>query len=232
MIFVTGDTHGKFSRIEDFCQRFDIKHSDEHIMVILGDVGLNYYGDSSDRKRKKKLSKLPLTFFLVRGNHDARPESTGLYDLVDAYGGKAYVEKDFPNLIFAMDGELYKFPNYGKALVLGGGFSVEKANGLDRKFFENEQPTHTELIHFVDHALEENEKIDFILTHVAPLGYEPSHLFLDFILQEKVDKRVEIFLQGAEKAIEYKKWYFGHYHGDYINGNLRAMFNDIVELGR
>lgn len=34
MIYITGDTHGSFERVENFCQRFNTKNDD--IMIILG----------------------------------------------------------------------------------------------------------------------------------------------------------------------------------------------------
>lgn len=46
MIYITGDTHGDMNRIVRFCERMET--SQEDIMIILGDVGLNYYGDSRD----------------------------------------------------------------------------------------------------------------------------------------------------------------------------------------
>lgn len=42
MIYITGDTHGRFERIEDFCQRFQTSHDD--ILIILGDAGINFSG--------------------------------------------------------------------------------------------------------------------------------------------------------------------------------------------
>lgn len=40
-VFITGDTHGNFQRIIDFCEREET--SKEDLMVILGDAGINYY---------------------------------------------------------------------------------------------------------------------------------------------------------------------------------------------
>ena len=37
MIYITGDTHGDFSRIERFCEKFQPSRDD--IMIILGDAG-------------------------------------------------------------------------------------------------------------------------------------------------------------------------------------------------
>ena len=62
MIYITGDTHGDMNRIVRFCERMET--SQEDIMIILGDVGLNYYGDSRDRRNKEKVANLPITLFL------------------------------------------------------------------------------------------------------------------------------------------------------------------------
>ena len=42
MIYVTGDTHREFSRFS----RLDLTKDD--MIIVLGDVGINYYLDSSD----------------------------------------------------------------------------------------------------------------------------------------------------------------------------------------
>ena len=62
MIYVTGDTHGKFQRITDFCEHE--KTSCEDIMIILGDAGINYNGWVLDREKKELLKTLPITLFL------------------------------------------------------------------------------------------------------------------------------------------------------------------------
>ena len=61
MIFITGDTHRNFSRIETFCKQF--KTTVKDVMIILGDAGINNYGIEEDRKLKQTLCLLPLTLF-------------------------------------------------------------------------------------------------------------------------------------------------------------------------
>ena len=39
--YITGDTHGDFSRIEEFCRENDT--TKEEVMIILGDAGINYW---------------------------------------------------------------------------------------------------------------------------------------------------------------------------------------------
>ena len=42
VIYITGDTHGKFERIEQFCGKF--KTSREDILIILGEPKLHILG--------------------------------------------------------------------------------------------------------------------------------------------------------------------------------------------
>ena len=61
-IYLTGDTHGQFERIISFCERQQVQP--ESTFIILGDVGLNYYGDRRDNRVKDNLTKIPITFFM------------------------------------------------------------------------------------------------------------------------------------------------------------------------
>ena len=67
--------------------------------------------------------------------------------------------------------------------------------------------------------IEEENSFDYILTHTAPLNYEPTYLFLDFIDQAQVDKSMETFLQVVCERVDFKHWCFGHYHDDKDLGN-------------
>ena len=56
MIYVTGDIHGRVERILYQIQRLDIQPEDT--IVLLGDAGLNYYGNYlGDWDRKKALDQ-------------------------------------------------------------------------------------------------------------------------------------------------------------------------------
>ena len=52
MVILTDDTHRDFSRIFDFCEEYDT--TPEDILVILGDAGINYFLDDSDRRLKQE----------------------------------------------------------------------------------------------------------------------------------------------------------------------------------
>lgn len=64
MIYFTGDIHGEPWGIKKFCTR--MKLTNEDIVILLGDVGVNYYGDTRDEYRKTVLAGLAPTFLCIQ----------------------------------------------------------------------------------------------------------------------------------------------------------------------
>lgn len=73
MVYYTGDIHGNAKAIAAFAQYFELTESDT--IVILGDVGANYYGNRRDRYCKDVLARIKPTVFCIHGNHERRPET-------------------------------------------------------------------------------------------------------------------------------------------------------------
>lgn len=65
MIYYTGDIHGSAKEIVAFAQHYELTESD--IIVILGDVGANYYGNRRDRYCKDALARIKPTVFCIHG---------------------------------------------------------------------------------------------------------------------------------------------------------------------
>ena len=119
MIYFTGDVHRK---VDDLLRKLDYKqisHTADQIVVLLGDVGVNYFRNISDLVEKEKLQSSGRTYFCIHGNHEKRPESIYSYKEQEWNGGTVYVENEFPNLFFAKDGEVYDLEGV-KLLALGG----------------------------------------------------------------------------------------------------------------
>ena len=170
-------THGRFERIISFCERQQVQS--ESTFIILGDVGLNYYGDRRDRRGKDALAQIPITFFCIHGNHEMRPSEELGYQVKEYHGGKVWVQPEYPNLVFAIDGEIYDFFGHS-CIVIGGAYSVDKYYRLARGYnwFEDEQPS-DEIKEKVERVLSERDwKIDVVLSHTCPLRYEPAEVFL------------------------------------------------------
>lgn len=104
MIYLTGDTHGGLQHIAHFCARINTKPSG--IMIILSDAGINFSGGWRDLCKKEFISTLPITRFCIHGNHEQRPSTIPSYAEMEWHSGTVYVEKLFPSILFAKDGEV------------------------------------------------------------------------------------------------------------------------------
>lgn len=220
MIYITGDTHRDFSRF------YKLEKDTDNVLIVLGDVGINYYLNEEDKIYKEYLKKLKLKLFCVRGNHEERPENISTYKEVEMFGGKVFIEEEYPNLIFAKDGETY-YIDGKKILVIGGAYSVDKQYRLlhGYKWFKDEQLTKEEMDTILDEV--KGKQFDIVLTHTCPYKYEPREVFMQGLDQSKVDKSMEHFLDKVEENINYDKWYCGHYHTEKQVDKLEFMFGRI-----
>ena len=224
MIYITGDTHREFSRLNYIK---NIREND--MLIVLGDAGINYCLDNEDISYKEYLKEFKMKIFCVRGNHEERPENIDSYKEVDMFGGKVYIEENYPNLIFAKDGEIYNID--GKSfLVIGGAYSIDKNYRLHYgyKWFKDEQLTDIEMKNILEKV--KGKHFDIVLTHTCPYKYEPTETFLNDIDQTKVDKTTEHFLDKVEESISYNKWYCGHYHIEKKIDKLQFMFEKVYEI--
>lgn len=221
MFYITGDTHRDFTRVHNLPKG--------STLIILGDAGINYFLNKEDKELKEYLNSLGITFLCVQGNHEERPENIPTYKENKMYGGKVFIEDDYPNLIFLKNGEIYTINNK-KVLVIGGAYSVDKDIRLlyGWHWFKDEQLNKSEM----DMILEKYQgtHVDVILSHTSPKRYEPVEVFLSGIDQKTVDKTMEEFLDTVEETVKYDKWYCGHYHTEKIVDKIEFMFENIKEF--
>lgn len=229
MIWLTGDTHRDFDRVFDFCA--DNGTTPDDILIILGDAGINFFLDKRDHKLKKKLSALEVALLCIHGNHEERPFMIDNYIEKEWRGGIVYCEEEFPNLLFAKDGEIYDLEGK-KAIAIGGAYSVDKYHRLRSglTWFPTEQPT-DEIMDDVERALDRvGWRIDVVLSHTTPRKYEPTEMFLPVVDQSTVDKTTEDWLDTIEDRLDYERWYCGHFHCSKKADRIMIMFEDFEEL--
>jgi len=174
--YITGDTHRNFRDVTRFAMNNNTSRSD--VLIILGDTGINYYDDFRDIILKSHLHRLPLTLFCIHGNHEIRPERIRTYEETERFGGVVYIEKDYPNLLFAKCGEIYDF-NGRKCLAIGGAYSVDKHFRLEEKagWWADEQPS-DEIKARVEQKLDSvNWEVDAVSATLVHLSSSPQRCF-------------------------------------------------------
>lgn len=226
MIKITGDRHGNFDDLAYF-NKMGMLTSDD-MLIILGDSGFNYYLDKRDIGRKFIVNNLGITVFCIHGNHEERPHLIKGYKRKKWHGGTVYYEPEYPNILFARDGDIYDF-NGKSVLVIGGAYSVDKYWRLKtgNRWYKSEQPNN-----YIKQRVKKNLdavdwKVDVVLSHTCPLRYEPTEWFLKAVDQKTVDKSTEKWLGVIERNLDYKKWYCGHYHGEKEIDKIEFLFNTI-----
>lgn len=227
-LYIRGDTHGRFDFLPYFCMSHETTKKD--LLIILGDVGINYYGGENDALLKEVICMNDITLLCLRGNHEMRPSDVKGMVEIDYCGARAYIEYEYPNIIYAKDGEIYDI-NGGRFLTIGGAYSVDKWYRLEmgRQWFANEQLSKEERAQILDKV--SGQEVDFILTHTCPLQFQPTELFLQGLDESTIDKEMEIWLTEVEEKVWYGNWLFGHYHADkQIAPGVSMLYNSIIEL--
>ena len=227
-VYLTGDIHGNPDRVIEFCRKMAL--SEEDVVVLLGDVGANYFKGERDRLMKKVMAYMHVTFLCVHGNHEIRPYNIPTYNTKEWNGGLVWYEEDYPNLLFADDGEIFELEGL-RCLAIGGAYSVDKFYRLSRGFgwWPDEQPS-DEVKAKAEEKVKDN-RVDVIFSHTCPYKYEPREMFIAAVDQSTVDDSTERWLDLIEDNVPYVAWYCGHWHTDKVVDKMHFLFNDFVKLG-
>lgn len=244
--FITGDKHRRFDKVKKFCQEMNTRRKD--VLIILGDAGFNYYDDKRDDELKKEISQLNITLFCLHGNKENRPRNIGTYGIRSFCGGKVYYEPKYPNIYFAIDGEIYTFEGK-KYMVVGGAHSVDKMRCLEEgaPFWHDEMPDDTTKKTVESHLQREGNTIYGMMTHTCPVNYLPTEMFVSTrqnadikrksrkakikkTFKPDIDRSTEIWLGELEKELDYKVWFCGHYHIDKEIDKIQMMYHNIRPL--
>lgn len=227
MIYVTGDTHGlhDFEKLRIFSKAHPELTARDYV-IIAGDFGGIW--DEQSEIELAIYAALPFTVLFVDGNHEN-------FDMLDSFpvemwkGGK--VHKIKPNIIHLMRGQVFEIDG-NTIFTFGGATSVDKYRRVEgRSWWKQENPTLEELDEGIANLKRYNNKVDYIITHSCSkraLMY-PA---LRFAAAEKFNCPENGLLSNFDDTVEYKHWYFGHFHVDERLGDrYTALMNDVVVLG-
>lgn len=203
----------------------------ETAIIILGDVGFQYYKNKKDWKLKHDAAQFDYTLYCLRGNHEDRAENMKrpIYTIDNFVNGLVCYEEEFPNIRYFMDC-VAEYEIMGKkVLCIPGAYSVDKWYQLqnNQPWFAEEQLTEEEM----KCAEEEfsGKYFDFVFSHTCPIDWEPTDLFLFRIDQSTVDKTMEVWMGKFKEKFLWKHWLFGHFHSDRIERPYVEQFYTEVE---
>lgn len=235
-VYITGDTHGQLDSFHTEFIDKNIQKGDK--LIVCGDFGFIWHDDICPAGKKADalmldfLAKKDYEILFCDGNHENFNELLQ-YPVTEIYSGKAHKIRD--NIYHLMRGEVFEIEG-NSFFVMGGAYSIDKGIRSENiSWWKQELPVDDEYKNAISHIKEYHYKIDFIISHTCPgeiikvmMNHYPdvhdAELtgFLDYILYE----------------VDFRHWYFGHWHTDKdesysIAGKEKkfsSLFNDIKKI--
>lgn len=228
MILLTGDTHGDVDIKKLQSSKLEHLTKDDYV-IICGDCGVLFLEEEKEESIKL-YSSLPFTVLFVDGNHEN-------FDLLNAYpieqwhGGK--VHKITDHVIHLMRGQVFEIENK-TFFTFGGGYSIDKAiREPHYSWWPQELPTEEEIQEGFKNLSKVNHQVDFVITHDCPsFLLQLVALYASYGSRDKFELRESnIALERFLTVLEFKHWYFGHYHVDKpLTEKYTCLYKSVVEL--
>ena len=254
-VWITGDIHGNPVRLstDSFYEQKEFnKNKDENIVIICGDFGLVWNRDEENKNEKYWLDWLeskPFTTVFVDGNHENHIRLT-TYPIKEWHDGKVHEIR--PHVLHLMRGEIFTIEDK-KFFTFGGASSHdiqdgiidyededwrEQAKNLKKHgkymyrvkgltWWNEELPTIEEMQHGLKVLKENNNAVDYIITH------SPSTSEL-YLMGGKGLYEPDIltnYLEEVKVTTDYKKHLFGHMHlNKAINDKDICLYEQIIRI--
>ena len=203
MIYATGDCHGNFRRFqpEYFPEQAGMTKND--VVIIAGDFGGVWFGDSRDDEALDWLERLPFTLAFVCGNHE-NYDALERYPVAEWHGGK--VHRVRPHVLHLMRGQIFELESY-RFFTMGGAKSHDTNHRINHiSWWRQELPSDEEYSEALQNLERYNWQVDYIITHCAP-----TSIALMGSRHNEADRLTD-FLQEVRERAKYHYWLLGHYH--------------------
>lgn len=225
MVYITGDTHGEEARFSEDYIPGESGFTEEDTVLVTGDFQFIFKDDTEQEKALDRLAEKKYEICFIDGNHEKFP-TLFAYPEVSFRGGRAReIRKNIHYLIrgevFSMEGKSY--------FVFGGAFSLNSpylTTGVDH--FTEEIPVDEDYENAKKNLECANYSVDYVITHQAPT----SVLLMLGQAPHPADRRLDDYMEELMHKLEYKKWYFGHWHDDReISDKMTLLWFDCKRAG-
>lgn len=210
-IIVTGDIHGHWGQLNRIINK---KNPDK--MIICGDFGYWPHFHKSKVFHKPGVPwnqygiKNPRTkVYWIDGNHE---NHEAIAAMVSKHGRHSPIKMDdFQN------GDVYYMPrcstmelNGHDCLFIGGAMSIDKASRIEGvSWWRNEVLSYTDYLNLPE------KSIDIIFSHTVPTDVQYK-IAMRYIPSGKFKDPSCDVLNAILYRYKPKRWYFGHFHEEYI----------------
>lgn len=233
MIWITGDTHGDFSRL--FGQAFlpaGYRPSRRDLLIVCGDFGGLWHDSPQERRSLDAFETLPYTVLFLDGNHEN-------FDLFDRFPARRWrggmARRIRPNLLHLVRGQYFALDGMS-FFTMGGAESHDMEDGVldpdepdferryrmllqtggrfrvsDYNWWPRELPCEAELAAGWRALKRHGFAADYILTHCAPTMVQ-REIAARLNVPPYPENRLTAFLQRVYESCGYAHWLCGHYH--------------------
>ena len=224
MIYLTGDTHVPIDihklSMTNFPEQKELTKMD--FVIICGDFGGIWNNSKEELYWREWLNDKNFTTLFVDGNHEN-------FDLLNSYevknfaGGKVHLVMD--DIIHLMRGQVFNIDGI-KFFTMGGATSIDKDRRIEnRSWWKEEIPSYAEYEEALTNLKKNNWSVDYILTHTCSTSIMKK---MDYI---KEDSSLNRFFDLVDDQLQYKHWYFGHFHDDReIDDKHTLLYRKVIKL--
>lgn len=246
MIAITGDTHGDYSRfapsgpVSSLLQEGDI-------LIVCGDFGFIWDGSARENRDIDRIAGLPYTTVFISGNHE-NFDRLYRYPVQYWHGGRVRVIR--PNLFLLMRGEFFYLEGHS-FFCMGGAASHDISDGVldekdplfwekrreldacqgmyrinHRSWWKEEMPLAAEYANAGANLEKQWWQTDYVITHCAP-----TSLLQELSSCRYPPNRLTDFLETVSQKLQFKRWFFGHYHVNRAIGpKFHALYEDVEQI--
>ena len=170
---------------------------------------------------------MPWTTLFIDGNHENH-ELLDSYPIEEWNGGKIHKISD--SIYHLLRGQIFNIDGI-TLFTMGGAESTDKEYRKEGiSWWSREMPSKEEYIEAVNNLNKNKRTVDYVLTHCAPESYLNERNMEGMYYRSSNELTGFLDIIASSPSFKYDGWYFGHYHGDVVQGKFHMLYDRVIEL--